>query len=252
MNQRLMGNEPGLVGYWRFDEGTGVQTADRSGRSNIGQLIGSPAWVPSDAPICATLADGGTSDSGTPDADSSADAAQDAATDTPVADVGPPPSSVVPTADSEVRDGVQSDSNFGQDTLLNVQLGASGNNRQSYLKFDLSGGGLVKRATLRLTHDRFADSPLIGIYAVSTNVWSENTITWNNRPALGGELTRASISGAVRAVESFDVTSFVQGELAAGRPVISFGIVPLSSTSAAIPFASREVPLDAPLLVLTR
>jgi hypothetical protein len=59
MHQRLAGNEPGLVGYFRFDEGTGTTAADGSptkGNATLGGADGGagavPAWVMSDAPIC--------------------------------------------------------------------------------------------------------------------------------------------------------------------------------------------------------
>jgi hypothetical protein len=57
MRKRLTGMEPGLVGYWRFDEGTGIVTTDTSpppadaGRNN-GDLFGPINWVASDAPVC--------------------------------------------------------------------------------------------------------------------------------------------------------------------------------------------------------
>jgi len=38
--------EPGLVGWWRLDEGTGSTVADSSGRGHDGSFVtGSPAWV---------------------------------------------------------------------------------------------------------------------------------------------------------------------------------------------------------------
>ena len=56
MHSRLRGDEPGLVGYWRFDEGGGVIAGDTSPSRNDGALgYGlpdlAPEWVPSDAPI---------------------------------------------------------------------------------------------------------------------------------------------------------------------------------------------------------
>lgn len=42
-----VGGEPsvsGLVGYWRFEEGTGTSTADSSGKGNAGTLVGLPTW----------------------------------------------------------------------------------------------------------------------------------------------------------------------------------------------------------------
>jgi hypothetical protein len=59
MRKRLTGTEPGLVGYWRFDEGSGITAADSSpSKSDAGQvknngdLFGPINWVASDAPVC--------------------------------------------------------------------------------------------------------------------------------------------------------------------------------------------------------
>jgi len=60
MNRLLVGNEPGLIGYWRFDEGSGQRSADLTGNGNT-VLLGTstasessdPAWVASDAPLSA-------------------------------------------------------------------------------------------------------------------------------------------------------------------------------------------------------
>ena len=37
---------PGLVGFWKMDEGTGTQLRDSSGWGNKATTSGSPAWVP--------------------------------------------------------------------------------------------------------------------------------------------------------------------------------------------------------------
>jgi hypothetical protein len=49
MGQRLAGSEPGLSGYWRFDEGAGQVAHDATGRGNDGRLGASTAvdqWDP--------------------------------------------------------------------------------------------------------------------------------------------------------------------------------------------------------------
>jgi len=51
MNYRLVGNEPGLIGYWRFDEAAGNTVHDQTDNANHGTIEGSPQWVISDAPI---------------------------------------------------------------------------------------------------------------------------------------------------------------------------------------------------------
>lgn len=58
MNQPLVGNEPGLLAYLPFNEGTGDFTADPTGHGYWGQLMGSPARVVSEAlnrAVCVTL-----------------------------------------------------------------------------------------------------------------------------------------------------------------------------------------------------
>ena len=50
MNYRLVGDEPGLVGYWQFDEGAGNILRDQTDKANDGTIHGT-AWVTSDAPI---------------------------------------------------------------------------------------------------------------------------------------------------------------------------------------------------------
>jgi Concanavalin A-like lectin/glucanases superfamily len=51
MKRPLKGTEPGLVLYFRFDEGSGAVTANAAPAPLKGQLIGSPKWVPSTAPV---------------------------------------------------------------------------------------------------------------------------------------------------------------------------------------------------------
>jgi hypothetical protein len=58
MHIRLNGDEPGLVGYWNFNEGEGQAAYDMTVNANNGQLGGTdseddndPEWVESDAPV---------------------------------------------------------------------------------------------------------------------------------------------------------------------------------------------------------
>lgn len=48
---RLIGNDPGLVAYYRFDEGSGSRLHDQTDHARHGELVGGPAWVTSEAPV---------------------------------------------------------------------------------------------------------------------------------------------------------------------------------------------------------
>ena len=55
----LAGTEPGLAGYWRFEEGSGVRVADATANANHGALGGTaearqPSWRPGDGPVAGT------------------------------------------------------------------------------------------------------------------------------------------------------------------------------------------------------
>ena len=69
MNHSLTGNEPGLVAYWRFNEGNGNLTQDATGgAANAGLLNASVTWVHSTAPFVpdvSTLAASGAVGGGT-------------------------------------------------------------------------------------------------------------------------------------------------------------------------------------------
>lgn len=51
MKTRLVGNEAGLVGYWRFDDGSGTMAVDSSPKKNDAILVNGPTWVASGAPL---------------------------------------------------------------------------------------------------------------------------------------------------------------------------------------------------------
>lgn len=47
MNSYLTGTEPGLIAYYKFDEGSGTTLTDGTGNGKTGTLINSPTWVTS-------------------------------------------------------------------------------------------------------------------------------------------------------------------------------------------------------------
>jgi sugar lactone lactonase YvrE len=53
MHRSLIGNESGLVGYWRMDENTGTSLSDSSGHGQTATLFGGTSWSNSTVPIVA-------------------------------------------------------------------------------------------------------------------------------------------------------------------------------------------------------
>ena len=51
MNHPRTGTEPGLIGYWPFDEGSGASTADRTGQGHDAIFQSAPVWIESSAPL---------------------------------------------------------------------------------------------------------------------------------------------------------------------------------------------------------
>jgi parallel beta-helix repeat protein len=155
-----------------------------------------------------------------------------------------------PTADSHVRDGSSANTNFGTAAVLEVRT-ASGQNRDAYLKFDLTGMSGITDVKLRINAALSGNgSVATSAYSVPTTTWTETGITWNNRPALGSQLSTATVSGTSNAWYELDVTAYVQSEVAAGRPVISLGLHAASSNRI-VNVKSRESATNKPELVVT-
>jgi hypothetical protein len=75
MYKELVGNESGLVGYWKLNEGTGTSANDSTANANNGTLTGGPSWATgyqgdgyNEAEGAYTITAGGTYTTGTPQA----------------------------------------------------------------------------------------------------------------------------------------------------------------------------------------
>jgi hypothetical protein len=160
-----------------------------------------------------------------------------------------------PVADAYVRDGSSASTNFGTATTLVVKNTATvGNNRHSFLKFDATTvTGSVTAATLRIfgSHST-SGTTLDSAFAVPTNTWTENGITWNNQPALGAK-QGASVSVTTTAqYYDFDVTAFVQSQKEAGVNLVSLAVtMDAQENNSPDTFNSREATSDPPQLVVT-
>ncbi|MFI7063157.1 DNRLRE domain-containing protein [Kribbella sp. NPDC050124] len=166
------------------------------------------------------------------------------------------PSRVEVTADAFVRNGSFADTTYGNAAALEVRnnpnLG-SGYDRVAYLEFDPSSiRGTVQSASLQLyggIDDGTATSTVNGVYAVDGE-WTESTLTWNNRPALGAELDKLTLDGTA-AWRTADLTGYVQGQLAAGAPIRIAIASTVNSYGPHTAFNSKEATGNRPYLHLT-
>jgi calcineurin-like phosphoesterase family protein/fibronectin type III domain protein len=145
-----------------------------------------------------------------------------------------------PTADARVTEGSPS-TNFGTSTALRVD-GGTDPDVQSYLRFSVSGlSGTVQSATLRV----WATSPTNNGPSVFTtpSTWSENTITWNTKPALQGSGVGKVTNIATSTWAEFDVTSLVTGDG-------TYDLVLAGTSTDGVDLSSREA-TNKPQLVVT-
>jgi hypothetical protein len=158
------------------------------------------------------------------------------------------------TADAHVRDGASAATNFGSATIIEAQTSTTvGENRDAYFKFDLTSVGDINNAKLRIfAATSVAGSVTTSVYPVANTTWTETTINWNNRPALGSPLLSSiTVTGTTFATYELDVTSYLMGEKNAGRNIVTLALHNPSVSSAFIKINSKEAASNKPLLVVS-
>jgi hypothetical protein len=167
---------------------------------------------------------------------------------------------LTPLHDAYVRNGANADITHGTtdpNTLIS-KLNANpnaGNDRHIYLRFDLgSVSGTISSATLRvyghLADNRSNNIP-VSAFAVSNTTWTESAITWNNKPATGTSLQTATVTDSIARYYTWDITSYIQSEKAAGRNSISLALLNGTATDPVMSWNSKETGSNAPQLVVT-
>ncbi|MFH0922152.1 MAG: DNRLRE domain-containing protein, partial [Fibrobacterota bacterium] len=164
---------------------------------------------------------------------------------------------LVSVEDAYVRDGTYASQNFGSLTSLVIKTGGTSYSRYSFLKFDLSGlpaDSLLLSAKLRiyaLSNNLTGPETMpLTVYKVADNSWSENVITWTNKPAAGQPVDTLRASSAVSVFYTWDVMP-VFADSAIGAPsTLSFCVKDPASTDKLVDFASRENETGKPVLEL--
>jgi autotransporter-associated beta strand protein len=155
-------------------------------------------------------------------------------------------------ADAVVRDGTDADQNFGTGDLA-TKKDATGENRESYVRFDLSAlSGQVTSAMVRLVPTAAGAAAENQLAFVASDAWTESGITWNTRPA-ASTVGASWLTTAGLPLEA-DVTALVVQELAGDRR-LSLRLSSTTALAAALTnYGSREnadVTLRPQLIVTT-
>lgn len=158
-----------------------------------------------------------------------------------------------PTADAHVRDGSSAATNFGSALTLEAQSSSTtGDNRDTYLKFDLTNVGDIIGAKLRLNAAlSAAGSVTTSVYPVANTTWAETTINWNNKPTLGAPLlSSVTVNGTAFAWYELDVTNYLISEKSAGRNVVTLALRNPSASAPYIKINSRQATANKPELAI--
>ena len=178
-------------------------------------------------------------------------------TPTPTPTVTPTPTpggsySLNPTADSYTYGGSAA-TNYGTAVDLIVKDGfGTTYDRVSYLKFNLSGvAGTISSAWLRLyCHGLSNGAPSTAkCFTVADDSWTETGMTWNNAPALGGQVGSTLNVGTINTWYEVDILSFVVTEYN-GNKVVTIAVKDDTQVNKMIDFDSREA-TNKPVLEIT-
>jgi hypothetical protein len=160
---------------------------------------------------------------------------------------------ILPLADAFVRDGTSYQGvNYGSANPLVVKDAGYGFNRETFLKFDVSGASDALSAKIQIRIASDSDAPAtLRLYRVNSDDWTESGVTFSNRPALATSLGTATVPPGGGVLE-FTILSTVLAE-SGGDGVLSLALVGAGNEDKFIKIYSREAadPALSPRIVLT-
>lgn len=167
---------------------------------------------------------------------------------------GPRVSVLYCSADSYVRGGNYASANYGTESRMAISYSTSENYlRWTYLAVPLTVGTeeitsavLQVRAQLALW-----DAAPVYIYGIADTSWTNTSISWANRPALGSIVGEFTATSSRFAWYEADVTSWVAERRAAGDQKVGFALCPQSGSRALTMVESSESSSAGSRLVIT-
>ena len=157
--------------------------------------------------------------------------------------------------DSYVQGSFSASRNFNADSMLRVREGSSDLNRfRAYVQFDVgSVTGNVLGAVMKM-HVRPVGLPdgrgiKAGVYAVSTDTWTETGLNWTTAPVAGALLDSVTVS-SVGMEYSWDVGTYIAAEVA-GNKKVSVMVKDYAAMDKRMDFERREDGKGPVLTILT-
>lgn len=127
-----------------------------------------------------------------------------------------------PSDDSYVRgSNAFANNNFGKEKSLVIKKGSPDLTRESYMKFDFTDFSAEVESVTLVVYGAAGEGSQasIQLHSVTNNDWTEETITWNNKPSYGSDaVTSITLGKEVRGYEA-DITDLVIDQLAADKKV---------------------------------
>jgi len=89
----------------------------------------------------------------------------------------------------------------------------------------------------------------VTVHAEDTDSWTETGLTWNTQPAVGSAVVTVPV-GLTAQYWEWNLTAFVQNQIATGQHTMSLELQNDSTTSDPANFNSREAASNGPQLVV--
>jgi hypothetical protein len=215
---------------------SGLELSYSSSNTNVATIVDNKIHI---------IATGTTTITASQDGDDSYNAAPNATQELNVVNAVSGSVSLDPDADTYVKEAASS-TNYGTSTTMVTKAAAQ--NRYAYLKFDLSTiPGPIVSATLRL-YQRTSYEDDRSIYDVADDSWTEEDLTWNNKPTYTNE--RASAVTNKSTWTEWDISSYAAQEYADDQTITIVVNDPESVSTYGIDFYSKENSSNTPELVI--
>jgi len=141
-------------------------------------------------------------------------------------------------ADTYVRAGGNSSSNYGSDNILATKTGDDNFSRKTLFKLDVSSLENADLVLLTLTPEQVDQGGgTLSYERISDDSWLESDITWDTAPAGSGEIIREVTGYIDETAISIDITSVAKAE-AAGDGILS--IIVTNPTDKYVSFHSTD------------